>query len=161
MGITASRKPRNLQTAPTPSTHPNSCAFLRERSPSIQSMCSTSHEKITRNHKKIENNVAFVGPFSLEIQRNHGLKSSGELFCFDLLMGEPENPHFYDFGIWGRVQTPKKHFLSVETPGHLKTSRKFTGAFLQILIFINFKNGNLNYRVCSKRRRRKIRRTVK
>ena len=40
-------------------------------------------------------------------------------------MGEPKNPQFHDFGILGRVQTPPNQlFLSLETPGHLKKSKR-------------------------------------
>ena len=40
-------------------------------------------------------------------------------------MGEPQTPHFYDFGISGRVPEPQNQlFLSLETPGHpTKTSK--------------------------------------
>ena len=45
-------------------------------------------------------------------------------------MGEPKNPHFDDFGILGRVQTPRNQlFLSSETPGHLKQIKMIPGAF--------------------------------
>ena len=60
------------------------------------------------------------------------LKSSGELFCFnlnlwlfDLRMGETKNPNFFDFGIYGSVPEPQNQlFLTLETPGHLDKSRK-------------------------------------
>ena len=40
-------------------------------------------------------------------------------------MGEPQTPHFYDFGILGRVPEPQNQlFLSLETPGHLKQIKK-------------------------------------
>ena len=45
-------------------------------------------------------------------------------------MGEPEIPHFYDLGIFGRVQTPQhQYYLSLETPGHLNKMKKNPGAF--------------------------------
>ena len=40
-------------------------------------------------------------------------------------MGETENPHFYDFEIFGRVSEPQNQlFLSLETPGYLNWSKK-------------------------------------
>ena len=56
-------------------------------------------------------------------------------------MGEPTNPNFYDFGIFGRVQTPSQNqlFLSLETPGYLKKSRKSLEYFPNI-VFINLKS---------------------
>ena len=61
-------------------------------------------------------------------------------------MGEPKNHHFYDFGIWGRVQTPQNQLLSsLETPGYLKFRRTpqtfFTILFLQIS---NFGKSNIS-----------------
>ena len=45
-------------------------------------------------------------------------------------MGETKAPHFYDFGIWGRAQTPQNQlFLPLETLGHFNKSREITGAF--------------------------------
>ena len=36
-------------------------------------------------------------------------------------MGEAQTPHFYDFGIFEPVAKPQnQHYLSLETPGHLK-----------------------------------------
>ena len=40
-------------------------------------------------------------------------------------MGEPTNPHFYDFGIFGRVLEPQnQYYLSLETPGHLNKKQE-------------------------------------
>ena len=40
-------------------------------------------------------------------------------------MGEPQNHHFYDFGIFERVPAPQNQLsLSLETPGHLKQIKK-------------------------------------
>ena len=40
-------------------------------------------------------------------------------------MGEAQTPHFYDFGIFEPVTKPQNQlFLSLQTPGHLKESRK-------------------------------------
>ena len=37
-------------------------------------------------------------------------------------MGEPQTPHFYDFGIFESVAKPQNQlFVSLETPGHVKT----------------------------------------
>ena len=39
-------------------------------------------------------------------------------------MGESPNPHFYDFGIFGRVPEPQHPlFLYLETPGYFKKSK--------------------------------------
>ena len=39
-------------------------------------------------------------------------------------MKEPKKPHFFDFGISGRVPEPRNQlFLSLETPGYLKTKK--------------------------------------
>ena len=40
-------------------------------------------------------------------------------------MGEPQTPHFDDFGIFGRVTKPQNQLsLSLETPGDLKRIKK-------------------------------------
>ncbi len=40
-------------------------------------------------------------------------------------MGEPNNPHFYDFWIFGHVPKPQNQlFLSLETPGYLNKTKK-------------------------------------
>ena len=65
------------------------------------------------------------------------LKSSVILFrsilvlqLLDLLMGEPQTPHFYDFRIFGRVPgSPNQLFSSLETPGYLKKLKKIPGTF--------------------------------
>ena len=51
-------------------------------------------------------------------------------------MGEPKNPHFYDFGIFEPSPSPKTNyvFLSLETPGYLKQSRKYGTMFEQIIV---------------------------
>ena len=53
-------------------------------------------------------------------------------------MGETKSPHFYDFGISGRVTGSQSQiFLSLETPGHLKQIQKKTlGHSQTIVIFI-------------------------
>ena len=39
-------------------------------------------------------------------------------------MGETQNPHFYDFGIFGAVHEPQnQYYLSLETPGYLTKSK--------------------------------------
>ena len=63
-----------------------------------------------------------------------------ELITFDLLMGEPQNHHFYEFGIFGRVSEPQNHlFLSLETPRDLNKIKKNPGAFFKYIIFINIR----------------------
>ena len=50
-------------------------------------------------------------------------------------MGEPENHHFYDFGVLGRVPEPQNHLvLSFETPGYLNKIKKILGTFY---VFVN------------------------
>ena len=47
-------------------------------------------------------------------------------------MGEPKTPHFFDFGMSGRVPKPNKQlFLSLETPGYLKEIKKQSQIILQ------------------------------
>ena len=47
-------------------------------------------------------------------------------------MGEPKNPHFYNFGIFERVPELQKHYyLFYETPEYLQKSTKFLGTFLE------------------------------
>ena len=59
-------------------------------------------------------------------------------------MGEPETPHFYDFGISGRVPGSQNQlFLFLETPGYLTKSRKPLEAF-PINMFVNRKVSELH-----------------
>ena len=61
------------------------------------------------------------------------------LSLVDLLLGEPEDPHLYDFGICGRALEPPNHFfLFLETAGYLKTNRE-KESVLKNLIFRNTK----------------------
>ena len=54
------------------------------------------------------------------------------LQLFDLAMGEPRIPHFYDVGLSGRVHEPQNQLsLSVETPGYFKMPRKPQNSFEQ------------------------------
>ena len=40
-------------------------------------------------------------------------------------MGEPKNPHFYDFGIFEPVAEPQHQvFLFADTPEHIKIIKK-------------------------------------
>ena len=58
-------------------------------------------------------------------------------------MGEPQTPHFYDFGIFGRVPGYQNQLcLSLEAPGHLKKPRKVTGTF-QNNTFVNLKMSDI------------------
>ena len=53
-------------------------------------------------------------------------------------MGKPINPHFYDFGIWGRVPEPQnQYYLSLETTGYLKELRNTPCNILNHMISIN------------------------
>ena len=55
------------------------------------------------------------------------------LSLVDLLLGEPEDPHLYDFGICGRALEPPNHlFLFLETAGYLKTNQE-NNTFRRIL----------------------------
>ena len=56
-------------------------------------------------------------------------------------MGEAQTPHFYDFGIFEPVTKPQnQYYLSLETPGYSKKSRKIPGIFLENIIFIKSRN---------------------
>ena len=58
-------------------------------------------------------------------------------------MEEPQNPHFYDFWISGRVQTlPNQLFISLEPPGHLKQIKKIHGTVLKVLFYKSQNVGN-------------------
>ena len=49
-------------------------------------------------------------------------------------MGEPQTPHFYDFGIPGRVPEPQnQYYLSLETLGYLKKSNRTQNIFWNII----------------------------
>ena len=54
---------------------------------------------------------------------------------FSIILCEgPKNPHFHDFGIFGRVQTPKnQHYLSLDTPGHFNKIKKIHWNILKTL----------------------------
>ena len=57
-----------------------------------------------------------------------------------MLIGEPKTPHFYDFGILGRVPEPQSQLcLSLETPGHLKEIKKSLEHFKTYYVFFNLK----------------------
>ena len=54
-------------------------------------------------------------------------------------MGEPTNPHFCDFGIWGRVPKPQnQYYLSLETPGQQAKIKKISGTFQKYYVFFYF-----------------------
>ena len=59
-------------------------------------------------------------------------------------MGEPETPHCYDFGIVGSVYEPQDHFLSLQTPEHLKQSKKnpnhFEDSYFHYFIFLEIRD---------------------
>ena len=51
-------------------------------------------------------------------------------------MGEPKNPHLYDFGIFGHVPKPQNQYdLSLEIPGYLNENAEQT-----LIIFETSKN---------------------
>ena len=53
------------------------------------------------------------------------------------IIGAPKTHHFFDFGILEPVPTPQNHlFLSLETPGHLKSFEKTPGAFVEKYILL-------------------------
>ena len=53
-------------------------------------------------------------------------------------MGEPPNPHFYDFGVFERFPEPQNQlFLSLETPEHLEKQKKSPKPPQTILCSIN------------------------
>ena len=59
---------------------------------------------------------------------------------FDLLMGEPQTPHFYDFGTFERVLSSQNQLcLSLETPGHLNKIKKKT-TYVEKYYFYRSKN---------------------
>ena len=83
---------------------------------------------------------AFLSNFNGKLMEIIGSKPPGDysapfgLIFFDLLMGESEIPHFYDFGIFGCVTEPQNQlFLSFETPEYLTKSRRTPGTFFKIL----------------------------
>ena len=55
-------------------------------------------------------------------------------------MGEPQTPHFYDFGIWGRVQTPQNQLLFIfGDTGIPKINQEMHGAFFKRIFQKNLK----------------------
>ena len=68
-------------------------------------------------------------------------------------MGEPKNPHVYDFGILGRVPEPQnQYYLSLETPRYLQHSKKKRIIFKNIYIIKSQLFGNPDVRPFPKRR---------
>ena len=55
-------------------------------------------------------------------------------------MGEAQTLHFYDFGIFEPVTKPQnQHYFSLETPGHLKTTKKNMGTSWKNIIYGNLR----------------------
>ena len=55
-------------------------------------------------------------------------------------MGEPETPDFYDFGISDPATKPQhQHYLSLETPGHLKQIKNTWEHLGKILFCVNMR----------------------
>ena len=53
-------------------------------------------------------------------------------------MGEPNNPQFYDFGIFGRVPEPQnQYYLPFETAGYLKEIMKTSKPLFENIMFVN------------------------
>ena len=67
-------------------------------------------------------------------------------------MGEPQTPHLYNLGIFGRVPGSQNHLFSfLETQGHLKNIKKNLGSF-KTIIFESQMFGNRQFRKFPKRR---------
>ena len=65
-------------------------------------------------------------------------------------MGEPKNPHFYDFGIFGRFQTPQNQlriFIFGDTRIPKKT-RNNLECFLKNIVFVNLNIWETNMLSC-------------
>ena len=61
-------------------------------------------------------------------------------------MGEPKNPDFYDFEIFGRVPEPQnQYYLSSETPGSSTRFKKKPDAFLQTHYVREYNFANSNF----------------
>ena len=73
-------------------------------------------------------------------------------------MGEPKNPHFYDFGIFERVPGSQNQLsLSLEPRRNFKQIKKAPGAVSKDITFINIKNvGHQVFVDLGKDRRRQI-----
>ena len=69
-------------------------------------------------------------------------------------MGEPQTPHFYDFGILGRVAEPQIQYdLFLKTQDTFKKSKKAPKLFLENIIWGNVNVlGSPNLGCCWKRR---------
>ena len=52
-------------------------------------------------------------------------------------MGETKTPHFYDFGILGRVPGSQNQLFSFEAPGHRNKIKQIPGTFLKHINLIN------------------------
>ena len=55
-------------------------------------------------------------------------------------MGEPKNPHFHDFGIWGRVYKPLRPIIFISGVSRKpKQNKGNPWSILSYIIFLNFK----------------------
>ena len=94
--------------------------------------------------------------FMVNVYGKDMLKSSVTLFCFnlnlllsDLFMGEPQNPHFHDFGTLGRVPGSQNQLIaSAGTPRYLKQSKKQSQIIFENIIFINIRSYDFNLLWC-------------
>ena len=90
--------------------------------------------------------MSFSGYFMVNSWERYVQKA--KIFCFnsnlellDLVMGEPSNSHFYDFGISGRVLEPRNHlFLFSATPGYFKKCNKSQKHDKETVFLLNFGN---------------------
>ena len=77
-------------------------------------------------------------------------------------MGEPQNPHFYDFGIFERVRGSQHQLcLSLETPGHLTKNQEILERFEDIIFISKLWKPNQHLYNVRKGGRRKSRRSIK
>ena len=79
------------------------------------------------------------------------------LIFFDLLMGEPQTPQFYDFETFERAPKPQnQNYLSLETPGYLTTSKENPPPFREYYFYKDLKHLEIKIEAVGKDGRRKI-----
>ena len=67
-------------------------------------------------------------------------------------MGDPQNPHFCDFGTFERVLSSQKPIiLYLATPGHLKKIKKNSMEQFRNTIVVNFENVGIQMLAISKK----------
>ena len=119
--ILSTQKIRGLHTF-----HPENSLTLIFLQKIFRSSCGRKWANIIKRTLSVF--FAFVEAFLWKIL---GLKLRGitmlrfGIIFFDLLMGDLQTFHFYDFGISGRVpEPPNQYYLSSERPGHFNKSKK-------------------------------------